>query len=201
MDLKDNLEQSLENLNENISENNSNIRKGSGIVENISKNYCTIVGNNIEGKLNLKEKYEDVFFYSLNDKKKYEENIILFKEIYDHANFIKLLDVQNTDDICFLIFEKPNISLLQFLMKNKEDVYLRFSLFKQALDIIFKLISLKQQFDFFNFGLFFVLENNQRPESNPDSTKIKASDWKLTELKIYYHSNFYKYFFILFLKF
>lgn len=192
MDLYGNYQQKLVNIDSNkTSENHKNKTSRDDQLFINSFNQQIMDDANKE-TLHSTKNEENHFSYLLNDKQKYEENLVLIEETYEDSKFLKLLDVKNQDGNCFLIFEKPQYTLLQYLTSIKEDIHSRFLLFKQSIEIVLKLVILKQKFDFFNYDIFFVVENNKDEIKKGDITPIKVGESeKFIKLKIYYHSNFF----------
>lgn len=187
MDLNINKEQKLENSKEvfvlkspvfleiEINDNKSKI--------NIAKNSAPKTFENS----NFSNETEDLLYFYISSQKSYDDNVILMEKIVREPCFLRLLNVKKEEEKILLIYEKPSLSLLSFLLNNKEDIYSRFSLFKQSLEIIFKLISLDENFTFFNYSIFFVESTQIAKESKAIEGGNDEKQHNLLKLKILYH--------------
>lgn len=129
-------------------------------------------------------KHENSLFFCINSQKVFNENLNLVEKIFEDPVFLKIVDVRNQSEKIILIYEKPEFSLLSYLLKFKEDIYSRFLLLKQSIEIILKLISLEEKFSFFNYSIFFV-EDKRNFEDFNDKNNSYNNDF--LKLKIYYH--------------
>ena len=132
---------------------------------------------------NYSNKDENFLFFYINTQKSFDENVDLVEILKDPC-FLRLLDVKNQEGKILMIYEKPEFTLLTYLLNNKEEIYGRFLLFKQSLEIIFKLISLEEKFSYFNYSIFFVEENLK---NNLKYGQLKIPSEHSVKLKIFYH--------------
>lgn len=136
---------------------------------------------------NYKRYYQhgNFLFFHIITNKSFVENENFVQKINADSHFLTLLETRKEDGRVVLVHERPYYSLRDFLLNNKIDNSLRFLLFKQGLQIIFKLISLDQEFSFFNYDIFFV--EDYRREKDIDCVDY---DFESTlRMKIYYHGN------------
>ena len=142
--------------------------------------------NQISPSSNIK--FENFLTYSFTDKIKLDQNLIIIDEIHENQNFVRLVDRKNYEETTIFLCEKPNCSLKEYLIENKEDIFSRFFLFKQSFDIVFKLIMLKENFLFFNYSLFYVNIDKKNEIENTNMPKNFELKQNFSELKIFYHS-------------
>jgi len=187
MDLNEKKEQKLQTLNE-LSDINKNIYPEAEITNNkndsIAQNNPIFSKDEMNNALNNKE---NNLFYVVNTQKIFDENLILVNKIYGETCFLKLLNVKNENGKIILMYEKPYLTLLGFLLSKKEDIHSRFLLFKQSLEIIFRLISLDENFSFFNYEIFFVEESEIEENENLVFKNTEKNEHSYLKLKIYYH--------------
>lgn len=149
----------------NISQNPS-YATDSGVLEQIGKNF----ENPNEVKLNQVNNFfsNDYLKIEVEEKSRIDDYKKINSLLDNQKNFLKLSKIISENNSFYFIFEKPKISLLDYLKGDAINLSMRISLYKQSIEIIYKLKDFSSEnFDFFNFSLFYVDEEKSFSNMNP----------------------------------